>query len=47
MNQGWVSTVAHHRWMGAIALKAPVYVLTTRLLTVCFQNEIEALVVRV
>lgn len=42
---GLGSTVAHHTWMGATALKAPVYVRTMGLVTVCFQIVIEALVV--
>lgn len=45
MTRGWVSTVAQHRWMGAIAFKAPVYVRTMGLVTVCFEIVIKALVV--
>lgn len=47
MTRGWVSTVARHKWMGAIALKALVYVQTMGLVTVSFQIVIEALVVGV
>lgn len=45
MTRGWVSTVAQHRWMGAIAFKASVYVRTMVLVTVCLEIVIEALVV--
>lgn len=45
MTWGWVSTVSHHRWMSAIALKAPMYVQTMGLAIVCFQIIIEAPVV--
>lgn len=45
MTCGWVSTGAHHRWMGVIALVSPVYVRTMGLVTVCFQIVIDALVV--
>lgn len=45
MTRGWVSTVAQHRWMGAIAFKASVYVRTMGLVTVCFEIVIKALVV--
>lgn len=44
---GLGSTVAHHTWMGDIALNAPVYVRTMGLVKVCFQNVIEALLVLV
>lgn len=37
MTCGWVSTGAHHGWMGVIALVSPVYVRTMGLVTVCFQ----------
>lgn len=45
--RGWVTTVAHHKWMGAKSLKVPVYVWTMGLVTVCFQIVIKALVVGV
>lgn len=45
MTWGWVSTVSHHRWMSAIALKAPMYVQTMGLAIVCFQIIIESPVV--
>lgn len=43
----WFSSVAHHRWMGAIAIKAAVYVRKMGLVTVCLLIVIEALVVGV
>lgn len=43
----WFSSVAHHRWMGAIAIKAAVYVRKMGLVKVCLMIVIEALVVGV
>lgn len=45
MTRSWFSSVAHHRWMGAIAIKAAVYVRQMGLVTVCLLIVIEALVV--
>lgn len=47
MTQCWFSSVAHHRWMGAIAIKAAVYVRKMGLVTVCLMIVIEARVVGV
>lgn len=45
MTRSWFSSVAHHRWVGAIAIKAAVYVRKMGLITVCLLIVIGALVV--
>lgn len=47
MTRCWVSSVAHQRWMVAIAFKAAVYVRKMGLATICLLIVIEALVVGV
>lgn len=45
MTQCWFSSVVHHRWMGAIAIYAAVYVRKMGLVTVCLLIVVGALVV--
>lgn len=47
MTRSWFSSVAHHRWIGAIAMKAAVYVRKMGLVKVCLLIVIETLVVGV